>query len=278
MHSGTRCSRVILLGTLILSASLISAQAAKPQHSHLSLLSDSASLRPGTSPVIGLRFQLDPGWHIYWKNPGDSGEPPKVAWKLPDGIKSGELQFPIPHRIQDHGLTDFGYEGEVVLLTTLTVPQGFTSNQAQIGADVRYLICREVCIPAKDTISLNLPDAQNPDLIREAKSRLPQPLPAGIQASALVDSDNVTLRIAGTSSILRSVTDFLPAEPQIVENSAKPAMQVSPGNVRIKLKKSEQMVQPIAELRGLLIAGDKGYIVQAKAVAVNLKKSSAVKH
>jgi DsbC/DsbD-like thiol-disulfide interchange protein len=275
MYMGTRCGRAILLGMLILSSCLAWSQGAMPQHAHVSLISDASSFKAGTSPVIGLRFQLDPGWHIYWKNPGDSGEPPKIAWKLPKGIQAGSLHFPIPHRIQDHGLTDFGYEGDVVLLTTLTVGEGFASNQAQIAGDVRYLVCREVCIPGKDTVTLSSSTAENAVLIRNAKSRLPQPMPAKMHVSAAVDSDKVTLRITGPTSILQRVTDFIPAEPQIVENSTKPAIKLLPGALSIRLKKSEQLAHPISELRGLLIAEDRAYEVQVRTVSDSSSSSAS---
>src|SRR5438105_1356224 len=148
---------VLLLMIILCGMSNSLSQTAKPQHAKLSLLSEQTSLVPGSSQWLGLRFELDPGWHIYWTNPGDSGEPPKVSWRLPTGIKTGDLQFPAPQRIQDHGLTDYGYEGEVVLLSRLRMPVGSTSNKAEIGADVKYLVCREVCVPARESVGLSLP-------------------------------------------------------------------------------------------------------------------------
>ncbi len=63
---------------------------------------------------VGLYFKLEPGWHIYWKNPGDAGEPPHIQWTLPKGITVGPMQFPAPKRLPLGPLMDFGYEDEVL--------------------------------------------------------------------------------------------------------------------------------------------------------------------
>ena len=287
MTSGipARIKRVAFgLGVLCCCA-LVFAQASRPQHAHLSLISEQqASITPG-SHWIGVRFQLDPGWHIYWTNPGDSGEPPKLAWQLPTGFQAGDLQFPIPHRIQDHGLTDYGYEGDVVLLSKLTVSAGAASNKAEIGADVRYLVCREVCLPGKDHVSLSLSTRQNtkpaPDaeLIRTAHDRLPQPLPAGVRVSAALQADAITVRVAGRNPSVGEITDFIPGDTQVIENSAKPVVENSPAGWRIRIKKAEQLKGPVARLRGLLIARDKAYNIDVPVTATkSSQKSSAAKH
>jgi DsbC/DsbD-like thiol-disulfide interchange protein len=247
---------------VIVGISVAFAQTTKPQHARLSLISEQASLISG-SQWIGLRFQLDPGWHIYWTNPGDSGEPPKITWHLPAGIKAGDLQFPTPHRIQDHGLTDFGYESEVVLLSKLTTAAGSASNRAEIGADVRYLICREVCVPARDHVSLTFPAGKRDGAsaaIRNAESQLPQALPSRTRIRVVAQPDSLVLTVGKPSGIGR-ITDFIPADPQTIENSAKPVVQESAKVSRVQLKKSDQLNHEIPNLRGLLIAGAKSYEV-----------------
>src|SRR4051794_9573989 len=112
---------VMIVILMVCGASNALSQSNKAQHARVSLLSEDASIAPGGTQWLGLRFELEPGWHIYWTNPGDSGEPPKVTWHLPNGVQAGELQFPPPQRIQDHGLVDYGYEGDVVLLSKIAI-------------------------------------------------------------------------------------------------------------------------------------------------------------
>ncbi|HWC16158.1 MAG TPA: protein-disulfide reductase DsbD domain-containing protein [Terriglobales bacterium] len=277
--------RVALAFVFLCSGAGVVAQVARPQHAHISLISDQHGLAAPGSQWIGLRFQLDPGWHIYWTNPGDSGEPPKVAWHLPSGFQAGDLQFPFPHRIQDHGLTDYGYEGDVVLLSKLTIPAGAASNKAEIGADVRYLVCREVCVPAKDHVSLSLvssrdtkssPDAE---LIRGAHARLPQPFPPGVRVFAALQATDIIVTVMGKNPNLGAVADFVPSDTQVIENSAKPVIENSSGVLRIRLKKSEQLDHPVRRLRGLLISGDNAYDVDATVTpAKNSQRGSVPKH
>jgi len=266
----TRCTRTFartiaaLLVTLCGTSSVI-AQAAK--HAKLSLVSEKASLVPGDSQWIGLRFQLEPGWHIYWTNPGDSGEPPKISWHLPNGIQATEFQFPAPQRIADHGLTDYGYQGHVVLLSKLTVPAGITSKKADISADVRYLVCREVCVPAKEHLAVTVPmdgngkQSAEAGIIQTAAANLPKPLPSGVHVSATSKSDNFVVAVASKRSDFGVVSDFIPFDTQVIENSAKPVIEHGKGMATMTLKKSEQLNQPVSTLRGLLIANDKAYEV-----------------
>jgi thiol:disulfide interchange protein DsbD len=253
------------------------AQSSKPQHAHISLI---ASPEESGTQWVGLRFQLDPGWHIYWTNPGDSGEPPKVTWRLPSGFQAGDLHFPAPHRIADHGMTDYGYEGEAVLLSMLTVPAGATSNKPEIAADVRYLVCREVCIPAKDHVMLNFAD-QNPGaarLLHDAQTRLPGSLPHGIHARAVAGAEAFLLSVGPTSRLSR-INDFIPSDSQVIDNATKPQIAKSGGTTQIRLKKSEQLDHPVPELRGLLITNDKAYNVVVPVTATkSSQKTSAPKH
>lgn len=237
-------------------------QSARQQHANVSLISERSSLVPGQTDWIGIRFDLDPGWHIYWTNPGDSGEPPKVAWQLPAGVQAGDLQFPAPQRIQDHSLMDYGYQGSVVLLTKLTIAAG-AAKQGEIGADVRYLVCREICVPGKSHVSLDFGGATNASSdtsqVADARKHLPQPLPRGVSISAASSSDEFTLTVSSKNPHFGRVTDFIPADEQVIENGSQPAISSGKDENVIKLKKSEQLNHPITRLRGLLITSDKAY-------------------
>jgi len=116
-------------------------------HVQLTTLTDFLH-RPGSNGA-GLYFKLEPGWHIYWENPGDSGEPPHIRWTLPDGITAGPLQFPPPSRLPLGPLMDFGYAGEVIFPLELNVAGTAAIGPAILHANVDWLVCREVCIPGR---------------------------------------------------------------------------------------------------------------------------------
>ena len=63
-------------------------------HAKLSLIKDHSSFIPGTSINVGLKIEMDEGWHTYWKNPGDSGGPIEISWDLPDGFSASDIQWP----------------------------------------------------------------------------------------------------------------------------------------------------------------------------------------
>ena len=101
-------------------------------HVHVQLIAPDAQLHPGANNA-GLYFKLESGWHVYWKNPGDAGEPPHIKWTLPQGITAGAIHYPIPKRLPLGPLMDFGYEDEVlfpfqvnVASAAATVQQRFT--------------------------------------------------------------------------------------------------------------------------------------------------------
>src|SRR6185503_17654642 len=91
-------------------------------HVTAALVAETASLEPGREVAAGLRLDLEPGWHVYWRNPGDSGEPPRIIWHLPPGFHAGEIGWPSPARIPVGPLANFGYGGSALFATTLSVP------------------------------------------------------------------------------------------------------------------------------------------------------------
>jgi thiol:disulfide interchange protein DsbD len=280
MNLGT-LKRINAKLTAIVALCLLSnafGQSASPQHARLSLISDRSAITPGQSEWIGLRFELDPGWHIYWINPGDSGEPPKITWRLPAGMQAGDLDFPTPQRIPDHSLMDYGYQGNVVLLSKLTTANALTSKQADISADVKYLVCREVCVPGKDHLSLALPVADGggrapgASEVEAAERHLPLPLPHSVRISAISSQDAFVLTVASGKGSLGQITDFIPADAQVIENTVHPTIKSDTGRVVIRLKKSEQLDHPVSQLRGLLVTGDRAYNV---VVPVTLAKTQS---
>src|SRR5262252_1301679 len=136
----------VVTAGLTAQAATSSADAA---HLHVQLVVPSSTLSPGQAADAGLYFKLEPGWHVYWKNAGDSGEPPRMKWTLPDGITAGSLKFPAPKRLPLGPLMDFGYEDEVLFPFALHVGPSAQSGPAVLHAKVDWLVCREVCIPGK---------------------------------------------------------------------------------------------------------------------------------
>ena len=131
-------------------------------HTHVRLVSEQDAVVSGRTFWVGLDVIPDDGWHVYWKNPGDSGLPPRIKWQLPSGIKAGDIHWPYPQRINVGSLTSFVYEHEVFLLVPITVDENFQpSKDVNLHARVTWLACQNVCIPGRAELHLSLPVVTN---------------------------------------------------------------------------------------------------------------------
>ena len=152
------CAAVAVSACLL--PATVSAQEDTSPHSTVEIFSAGSRIKPGGSIVIGLQFRLDPGWHIYWKNPGDSGLPPAVEWDLPDGFEVESVRWPTPHRVTVGGIVNFVHEGEPSLLFRMRVPKDFKlGTRMHISADVNYLVCEELCLTAFDSVVMPLDES-----------------------------------------------------------------------------------------------------------------------
>ena len=128
------------------------------------LIAEHASVQPGGSTRVGVYFEIEDGWHIYAQDPGDAGLPTEVTWSVPDGASVGPLEWPAPQEFLDPGeIRTFGYDGAVVLRAPLTLTT--SSHQVStlpIEAEVKWVACREICLPGKATLELTLPVTSDP--------------------------------------------------------------------------------------------------------------------
>jgi len=120
-----------------------------------SLVSSHDVVPPGGSFHIALRTELDPHWHTYWRNPGDSGEPVHVEWKVPEGVTIGDIHWPLPQTLATGPIINYGFEGTPFFPVKFTVPATAEPGSVMIfDADFYYLVCKDVCIPEQGKASL----------------------------------------------------------------------------------------------------------------------------
>jgi thiol:disulfide interchange protein DsbD len=127
------------------------------EHIQVQIVSRELSLRPGATQTFALRFQPDPRWHVYWKNPGDSGEAPRLQWQKPEGWVVGGFTWPMPERNQVGPFYNIGYEGEVILPFTVAVPANVSDSPVALDVLVKWLVCEEECIPGQHLFSWSMP-------------------------------------------------------------------------------------------------------------------------
>jgi thiol:disulfide interchange protein DsbD len=236
-------SRMHPIFVIAFAAAPLLAFAADDEHVNVSLLSEQAALVPGKAAWLGVRLEHAPHWHTYWINPGDSGLPTKLSWELPPGFHAGEIAWPAPTRIRVGDLYNFGYEGDMLLPVSVDVPaDAQPGTTVHIGAEAKWLICREECIPGKTRLALEVPvgsataaTARNaPALFDAARSALPQPAPW--QGAAHEHDDKIEITLHGAD--LPTPSDALLVQRKII-NYTPPQISNTPSDVTIVFAKSD---------------------------------------
>ena len=251
-----------LPATVALHASALCAAVHQP-HSDAELISERTALTPGTRATVGLRLRLEPGWHVYWKNPGDSGMATAIAWTLPAGFRTGPIQWPHPVRIDVGPLTSYGYEGEAVLLADVETPAGLApGSSATIEAQADWLVCKEVCIPASARLTLTLPvsatagplDERWAQAIRAARSAVPVALPEW-RASAERASSGFVIRVQPPPGAQRlDHLAFFPERDGVIANAQPQRVAASEAGYTLMLSAPPQAIGKPERLAGVLVA------------------------
>ena len=248
-------------------------------HLRVQLVTPEDAIYPGGSNAVGLYFKLEPGWHIYWKNAGDSGEPPHIKWTLPEGVTAGPMQFPAPRRLPLGPLMDFGYEDEVLFPLKLEVAPTVKEGKALLHAKVDWLVCREVCIPGKAELETmlqmlpsappsNIGSALDSDLMTRLAAALPKPLPASFKAVFQSTKDGFRLAVETGQKERQAV--FFPADQDILDNPAKQKVIPTAKGLILELQKDASLKTAPAQLRGVLeLSGSRAYEMTAQPGTVS---------
>ncbi len=131
---------------------------APERHVDAELLAATDAIVPGQPLTVGLKLKHQSEWHTYWQVPGDSGLPTRIDWRLPAGFTAGPIEWPHPKRLPTGPLVNFGYDGEILLLTTIQVPADVpVGSRVTLAGKAEWLECKDVCIPGESDIALTLP-------------------------------------------------------------------------------------------------------------------------
>ncbi len=202
----------------------------------VTLVSDTDAVASGTPFRVALHFKLAPGWHTYWRNPGDAGAPPELTLDLPDGATAGPIEWPTPRRMAEGPVMTYGYTDD--LLLPEQVHPGKGAGPWAVRAHATWLVCKEICVPEEGNFQLDLPagvpapNAQAP-LFAAHDRAVPRASPWQAQIGP-----NGSLWVQGPELTASTVVDawFIPDQPGRIQDDAAQPLSVRDGGFILGLK------------------------------------------
>jgi thiol:disulfide interchange protein len=173
---------------LLFAVCLVWPASAAPK-THIQLVLSAETARAGDTIWAGLKMDIPPAWHIYWRYGGDAGDPVKITWTLPDGISAGPINWPLPQKEVDKAgdiaLITYVYTREVVLLTPIKLADGLPPGPITLKANAHWMECSDLCVMAEAVASatINIATETKPSAeaaaMEQWRKKIPQPAEAG---------------------------------------------------------------------------------------------------
>ena len=243
------------------------ADTAKTEHVALRLAPQTVAAAPGSTLYVGLQETIAPGWHTYWRNPGDSGEPTAIAWTLPAGWRAGPMVWPAPERAATGPLVNYVFSNKVLLPTPIQVPAGASpGGSVTLKAAVTYLVCKDVCIPEQAALDIVVPVAAGVPKLESAlgqaitETLAAAPKPAGLQARFSRSGEVVGLSITGAQLKGEDVSHawFYPYDGQLLDHAKPQSVAGGPDGLTLSLPAGYGFTHGEAPktLDGVLALGD----------------------
>lgn len=264
---GATLKRLVFSFLIVVAVGFSGAAVAAPVKSDLTeaeIVAARTAVPPGETAHVALRFKHKPGWHSYWKNPGDSGLPIKVEWTLPEGWRAGAIQWPTPERERVGPLVNYGYSGEFLLPVDITVPaDAKVGSSYRLKANAAWLTCEKVCVPEQATLTLDLaiggggPDRRWSALFEVARREIPKPSPWVATVSGGPDRLTVFVAAKGLSADRLKDVYFYPVDGNAIEHAAKQTLRVSTEGFSLDIPRGIDKGKPIKALDGVLAVVEK---------------------
>lgn len=237
-------------------------------HARVELISEKEAATPGEKQWLGISFKPKEGWHVYWRNPGDSGLPPRGEFaSVPGGSNFGPIEFTTPERIPYGPLVNYAYEGDVLYPLSWEMPKDLKLGEnVTVTANIKWLICKQECVPGKATLSLMLPVegrekfsaavGTHSKFFKEALASLPARAEGKLRVS--VSNEKIEFLYAGliSKADLPNVF-FFPEGEYGIPARTKQTVEVTQEGVRVTVPRTDSASHPVSELRGVLKTGDR---------------------
>lgn len=201
--------------------------------------------------AVAIRYEIEKDWHVYWKNPGDSGKATSIQWRLPPGFQASPLEYPFPERIPVPPLTNYGFEGKVLLISEIAPASLVGRSQAQIEAHIEWLVCKQVCIPGEADLKLDLPIIASGKTYKEERyyrefdefrSRIPKRTRVSGKASRNEKELELSVELPKNFRELLSSSDLdiLPVDESLIKSSTLPRIEKINSGIRALFELEDQ--------------------------------------
>lgn len=237
------------------------AQEVQLPHILVGLKAESGEVRPGDVAVLALDLKPEEGWHVYWKNPGDSGAAPKFRWDIQSAaLKLSATHWPLPQRFYTKHLVNYGYGQQAALLFDFQV-----SDKARLGSELivdlesELLVCKDECIPVQGQFrqTFKVVERFESDLLddsaeffQRARSRLPQLAAPGL-VKVQVGEEQAIFDLSAAQAL--EAIDLFPSQRGVFSNVAP--VKISPKSLALERLKGRELPNI---LEGVLVVSAQG--------------------
>jgi thiol:disulfide interchange protein DsbD len=246
----------------------------KTSHVTAELIPETAGVRPGGTVHVALRQKIIPGWHTYWRNPGDSGEATRVAWTLPAGWLAGEIVWPTPERQPIGPLVNYGYEKEVILPMAVTAPADARPGETvRLTVNAFWLVCEEICVPEEAALFVDLPvtaggPPAHPEGRAVSRALAAAPMSGSVRGAARLEGGRLILAAAGAP--LRGARGegayFFPFDGSLIDHAKAQRIERGPEGLTLSLEPGYALAAAggiNAPVEGVLVTDGRAYQISA---------------
>src|SRR5215472_9883831 len=240
------------------------------------LVAETASIAAGKKLWVDLQLAIKPGWHIYWRNPGDSGLPTTIDWKLPAGFLPGSTLWPVPEHFVQNGVGNYGYAATVDLLVPITIPDGL-GEAVRLEAEASWLVCADICVPGTSELSLRLPvvahdpspDPAAAPLFASARARLPTPAPFETRFTFGQRDFRLLVPAAALAGLRNPTAMFFPDSDSLIDAAGAPRFRSHDDGLELALPRAAGGAAAPATVNGVLTLRGEGGAERAYDISAN---------
>ena len=216
-------------------------------------------IRAGRTFYLGVQLNHKPGWHTYWRNPGDSGLPTHLEWDMPAGLTAQPILWPLPSKHVVADMTNYGFENQVLLVVPVQVQSSFqATGPLKIGLHASWLACENACIPEDTQLSVEL--SRDPQIAHATQFEAvfqQQPQALGPALTAKWQNDALDIRVPGLpSSWANTTVEAFPVQKEVLASDMERngSAQWESGQWRMQARVHDMLDQPLQRISLVLVS------------------------